>query len=259
MRHPLDGCFLKLARADQHFDALRAAIAEAIPSEPDIIPGELDPASGAVLFRAQRDSSTPPEWSALLGDLVHNLYASLDHLACALVAANGGKVTRRTAFPIYQDRAEYGHPRRGAGRKIAGMAPAAAALIARLQPFQHPARWHPSEHPLGLLYDLEMTDKHRTLVLTDNATDATIEGLPQHVLLPIGPIPLTRGAHQKGDVLAHFDGLAAASGAQVRLRVVYRVALDLEWPVDPTEAITETLDRIRQHVRGVVLQFRPFF
>jgi hypothetical protein len=253
--HPLlDGCFLKLDRADYHFAALSTAILATVRAEPDRIPGEFDHATRRFVFRAQRDSSTPLEWSAILGDVVHNLYASLDHLACALVTVNGGTVTRSIAFPIFQNRQDW----RQATRKTAGMAPRAITLLERLQPYQHPNLYHPSEHPLALLYELEMQDKHRTLVLTDNAVDGTLEGLSDGVIAPPGPDVLRRGAHPKGGALAYLNDFDDQPDLQVFLRTTYRIALPPTWHVPADESLTNTLIRVRHAVRQTVHQFQAF-
>src|SRR5207248_10787878 len=97
---PLDGCYLKLARARTHLDTLTEAINQAIGSEPEQIQGEFDVDQNRYVFRAQRDVDAPLEWSGLVGDVVHNLSAGLDYLAWELVAANHQDGTTRTAFPI---------------------------------------------------------------------------------------------------------------------------------------------------------------
>src|SRR5687767_14840207 len=129
----LAGCYVKLARARTHLDALKTATVDVFGAEPDRIPGELDPVSGRYSFRARREIVVPLEWSGIVGDVVHNLFAALDYLAWELVAANGQQGTGSTAFPCFVDSERY---RSDAPRKTRGMHPDAITLMERLQPFR---------------------------------------------------------------------------------------------------------------------------
>ena len=95
MPHPLDGCLLKLDRASVHLAALGTAI----------------------------------------GDVVHNLAAALDYMTWELAVAHTGEGDSRTAFPIFEKRAEY---QQYAKRKIKHLHADARAEIERAQPFQVP-------------------------------------------------------------------------------------------------------------------------
>jgi hypothetical protein len=48
---------------------------------PELIPGEYDRDHGAYVFRAPWDMYAPLELSAIVGDVVHNLYAALNYPA----------------------------------------------------------------------------------------------------------------------------------------------------------------------------------
>lgn len=71
----------------------------------------------------------------MTGEVLHNLRSALDHLADALVRANGGTPTEYTAFPI----STTGLTRTGNPKNInvdGGVSPQALALIQCLQPYQ---------------------------------------------------------------------------------------------------------------------------
>lgn len=198
MPHPLDGCFLKLGRASAHLEALKAAARGNTSPKPDHIRGEFDPASGQYLFRAPRDWWPPLELSGIVGDAVHNLFASLDYLVWELAGAHSGKRDRGTAFPIFETEKLYFHPKEGADRKVKYLDPDARACIERAQPFRAPpAQVHPRDHPLTRLRDLEIEDKHHALNLTTYAAEAQLLGLPPPVqtrLSRLLPIPYEQGA-----------------------------------------------------------------
>ena len=98
------------------------------------------------------------------GDCIHNLRASLDLLAYALLEANyrvkGDSVSERIAklseFPIFNDAKRYFKKRHGL---IGGLADSAQEAIDELQPFQTSNE----DHPLWLLRSLDNINKHRLL------------------------------------------------------------------------------------------------
>src|SRR5450631_221058 len=77
----------------------------------------------------------PRKVSLLLAEIFGHLRSSLDHLACALAAANG-TIPAGTQFPIFKDQTVYealdkvGNPKRGSGKwQMRGVAPAVQAII----------------------------------------------------------------------------------------------------------------------------------
>jgi hypothetical protein len=100
----------------------------------------------------------------IAGDCIHNLRASLDLLAYALLEANfrvkGDAVQERVAklseFPIFNDPKKYLEKRKSL---IGGLSDAAQKAIDELQPFQTSG----ANHPLWLLRSLDNINKHRLL------------------------------------------------------------------------------------------------
>lgn len=90
---PFDGPRLKLRRARYHIGDLAEQIRAYLKREPFYLeieaqkPGE-NWAFGKKWTLKVREE-VPPDFSAVIGDVVHNLRASLDVLACELVRANG--------------------------------------------------------------------------------------------------------------------------------------------------------------------------
>jgi len=64
--------------------------------------------AGNLSFLVRIREDPPAEWSAIIGDAVHNARSALDHLAFALVEANGGSADENTTFPITDKPEGYG-------------------------------------------------------------------------------------------------------------------------------------------------------
>jgi len=110
----------------------------------------------------------PPEFSALIGDIAHNLRSALDHLAWHLVQI--GPVfpkakDRDIYFPIFEDASEYG---KGKMRKIRGMSDAAIQAIDDIKPYGRLDKSNPMAGIGNLavywLTAINLQDKHRLLI-----------------------------------------------------------------------------------------------
>jgi|RhiMetdeSRZDD1v2_1073273.scaffolds.fasta_scaffold39509_2 hypothetical protein len=104
----------------------------------------------------------PARLSAILGDCLQNLRASLDYLCWELVIANNQTPGRWTGFPIYRSwdyvkRPQF-HP-----NCVTGIDSEAIALMERLQPYY--GGKNPDISPLWFLHELSNTDKHRTITI----------------------------------------------------------------------------------------------
>jgi len=101
--HPLAGCVEKLWRAQEHFEALQREIAGLQHTELATFRGELDPHRDDVLHIVV-DTITLPDLriATILGDMVHNLRSSLDHLVfeLAFLGLRGKTIPDKTAFPV---------------------------------------------------------------------------------------------------------------------------------------------------------------
>jgi hypothetical protein len=173
---------LKLDRAHEHLDRLHAEAEAWIESHPYKLVDERDPypVGSPILHRDARHrrvrvtevTPVPPRWSLLIGDCVHNLRASLDHLALALAQAHTHRLTHEqiesSEFPIFR----YQIPADQVRRKIGCVAPPAQAAIQVLQPY-HRGDDYPTD-PLWLIHDLDRVDKHRRLTLCASVTGGSI-------------------------------------------------------------------------------------
>jgi hypothetical protein len=116
-----------------------------------------------------RTRQTPdPEWSAIIGDCVHNLRTALDYLATQLVRVSGHTPNQKTMFPVMSRRppSQSGLRRifgRKAGRVLVhgGVRDDILQVVDSVQPY-HGSRL--GRH-LWRLRELDVVDKHRQLLL----------------------------------------------------------------------------------------------
>ena len=96
----------KLERAEKHLaelDELVRGVWEASPFEIVVI-DDVDDPSRVCFCLKERQPFPASKVALVVGDLAHNLRAVLDHLACHLVAIEGGPsaISGSTAFPIWR-------------------------------------------------------------------------------------------------------------------------------------------------------------
>lgn len=192
---------LKVARAQKHLVELEEQIRIYSDTRPYQIRWERVPKGQSRTWRAVLRITRQPdeELSIILGDVVHNLRTSLDHLAGALVPRSRAS---KTSFPIVSVDpwktgtdghllAKHREARERFGQAIDRMRPEAAAIIKDLQPYSDwsikngtlrlilcvvdsigtptPIRKispgvHPDSHVLSILSRLDNADKHRNLI-----------------------------------------------------------------------------------------------
>jgi hypothetical protein len=253
MSHPLDGCRLKLARAYRHLEEFKAAAAPITARPPERLPGEYDPSHSQYIFKAPRDMYAPLELSAIVGDVVHNLFAALDYLAWELtpIAERVEPQARSIGFPIYRDQGRYGNAIRF---KIPGIDQAVETLIRRVQPFS--VSWrdgHPSKHPLARLQDLELQDKHRTLHILDVEAKGELVGGDPAIRRSAGPTHFLRGSYRQGQLLATLGTFSTDDQPDIALRISHGVTFG-EGPVSVEGfGVVEILEEIERYVRGTVV------
>lgn len=168
----LTGSRIKVQRAKEQFRDFITKAQDFLNLNPYGVVIEDDPQTGERIWRARVSRPVPPEWSPLIGDIVHNLRAALDYVAWQLEAANGTRVDPRSIqFPVWNRgapapttaRAVKDHQAKRKRQEHAFGLPA-MALIERLQPDSRRNRdWMLS--PLWLLHLLDIEDKHRLLVV----------------------------------------------------------------------------------------------
>jgi hypothetical protein len=103
-------------------------------------------------------------WSLIIGDSLHNIRCTLDHLVYAIAVHESGKNpppnARALSFPICDDCPAFTKAER---KKLVGISRHVCDAIEKVQPYH---RRHPTiPPPIAVLRDLENTDKHQLLGL----------------------------------------------------------------------------------------------
>ncbi len=154
---PLDGVRFKLTRAQEHADTLNEKITAFLERKPYLTGIDVNEDTWEFTLTMKVRETPNPYWGVYVGDFLHNVRSALDHLMCALVLANGKRVTKQTQFPIFTDKYRFeviGEP------MMRGASSEARAVIEELQPYH---RLHPDEHPLEVLRVFSNKDKHQLL------------------------------------------------------------------------------------------------
>ena len=259
MNGSLDSVRLKLVRAEEHLAAIVQVLDGMAYGQCKMLP-ENDPNTNLSVLRV-RLPRVPDTLGPLIGDFLFNVRSALDHLVWQLVLANGGTPTKANSFPISDDRSAF---RRLAGKRLAGIAPNASALIETLQPYQA------GNEPLGVLAELHNVDKHQTFnlvtaVASDTLIDWTGSDASSLMQMFLGDEELRDGA-VFGDIgidpdsfppllMARFMNMEVEGLAALFVAFDKPAADDLEpWRVD--SVLLEVFEFVRN---TVVPAFEPFF
>jgi hypothetical protein len=130
-------------------DAIRAYHLRA----PFYIEVEID--NGRKYWRVRVREEVPLEFSAILGDSIHNLRAALDLLACELVRLNHQN-DDDVYFPFANSAADF--PPMLARRHMDRSSPQVQALLHSLKPYRG------GDDELRAIHDLDIVDKHQMLI-----------------------------------------------------------------------------------------------
>jgi hypothetical protein len=179
--HKLYSCYLKLERVQQHASVLQDAMDGFLGSKPYSIICERDPKLGEYILWTKVREEPPPEWSPIIGDIIHNWRSALDHLAYQLVIRNGETPDHRTQFPIFSkspfDASLYSktkdakRARERWDRQVRGMHPNDETAIKAWQPYN--GGYGSDIHPLDALNQLSNWDKHREYQLSSQTRQGT--------------------------------------------------------------------------------------
>lgn len=169
MTHPdLESARQKLARAQEHIEQLFAEQERWAEIRPHPYDVELrdDSSPDKILGVIGTLDQPPPFMSTILGDIVHNLRSTLDHVSWQLVK-HGSAATltkaeeRQVQFPICET------PESFEGelvRRLPGVDDIHEAIVRRTQPFHRGVA--ATQHPFAVLRRLSNDDKHRSIHLT---------------------------------------------------------------------------------------------
>jgi hypothetical protein len=229
----------RLDRAKLHLDVLRAEIeaflrdnryevASKFVRDATDYPGT--PIEGYYSFTISSRPIPPSEdWAQLIGDCVHNLRSTLDHLVCALARSRKPGVTCSNAeFPVCETSECWDAT--STRNKIRGVPPAAKEWIKRHQPYQwgyertdrQPATFR--DNWLWMLNELSNWDKHRAIhtVAWNNAGVSTSGGVGL-------PIPMNGDTDINTEVARLLD-TEYNPNARVEAHLVPQIQFDRSGP-----------------------------
>lgn len=270
--------FCKLYRAGENYNELDYAVRDflkpdcyEIVNDSEIvgkIPESDEEPRRCILRRKVVFQRRPPllHWGTIVGDIVHNLRASLDHIVYNISYRRDPATFENdntTAFPICDTPSAFVGPKRRdwePRHEIRGLPDDAKAIIEALQPY------HRGDDmlmdPLRILREMDDIDKHRTVHLTGwSAMVVTLDithvppGSRVHSLYvrPIGPI-------ESGAVLAELDFTATATDFAVMYMdkgFYFAITFDEGTPLDGRE-ILESLYDLYAYVEGVLNALHRF-
>jgi hypothetical protein len=208
---------IKLKRARRHFSELEAVSQAYFATEPVRI--ETTEAFPKIHFSFDVKQGPPDAISAIVGDILHNLRAALDLMACELCH------DERAAFPFSNSKETLRETLRSTRFNKAG--DAAIRLIVELKPYPK------GNIKLRAIHDLDIQDKHRALILgpisfaspiIDTVAKKVIGDLskPSDLTLmfggdsPFGEAPLLKTLHELVElttgIIESFKRLSVPSG-----------------------------------------------
>lgn len=228
-KHPLFGARLKLNRAAQQTEALMADMKAFMQTDFYERHHEFHEDTQALVEVIRYKTPLPPEWSVLIGELLHNLRAVLDYLVYELVTLDTGREPSSTKiqFPIFES-AEGFDSRRGQ-QMLDGLRPETREFIRSLQPF---ATGEGKESPLWHLSKLSNRDKHRAIsvaviAIATASASAKVGQAIQGVVVG-DPAALTDEAILYGAILAPSDApleeriRGVQLDGQAKLQIVFK-------------------------------------
>lgn len=155
-RSPLGAIHAKFVRALEHEGAWNRVVDVWLSENPHRYSTRQE-GDGWFVVSIHTIDELPMDAALAFADFVHNLRATLDHLAWALVPTD--RQTAEVAFPVCMAERDWSSAR---GQRLPGASTLALELIEGLQPFQYDER--AQEHPLSVLHRLDIATKHRLLL-----------------------------------------------------------------------------------------------
>jgi hypothetical protein len=152
----------RFRRAHQQFESIKKTLRRYYASDAHDIRGKIE-IKGEWTFHPMYVAAPPERFHTRLGEMLHNLRSSLDHLAWVLVETSAGSPGKDTKWPVCDTRPTadaYGiHP----PPHVAGCDhPDVLAFIDEHQPYAYGADFF--EHGLWVLHRLAILDRHRHIV-----------------------------------------------------------------------------------------------
>jgi len=266
--HPLAGCEEKLWRAQEHFDLLQEEIARLGKTQLATFRTERKPNTEHILWTVV-DTVSEPELrlATILGDVIHNLRSSLDHLVfeLAFLGLRGQKIPDKTTFPGSFTKANccakvQNVLLEGVLKKHRAMLYQAQPCYRKRDSASERTKRRRKRSPIADLHNLWNDDKHRMIqpvVLAPNELRPTIG--PWHDCRPTGP-PIINldflGQPMKPEtevLTIHVEVTGPHPRMQVQIEIGGQISLRNGFPV------LDAMMAIANYVQAILLRFEPIF
>lgn len=164
---------LKIQRAERHHAELSTLLRRRKPFRYFV---ETNLKTGEKATFAKKDEESANQSAIIIGDIIHNLRAALDHTYwhCTEKFAQSDGERRKIQFPICQT--EQGFK----DSVLPGLPSRVSEKFARALEDLRPYR-EGGNKSLCLIHDLDVTDKHKLLIPTGNFTKITSAMIQEHV------------------------------------------------------------------------------
>jgi len=249
-----DSVDAKLKWARKHMDAAKHAVDAFVEDKPYAVGRELEDEGAKHVYRFTRYLEPPTEIGLKVGDAVHNLRSSLDHLALALARkgaeAQGVTMTpkeeTRIQFPIAST-ADHFKDQIGSGR-LKNVDASAVDQISWLQPFRQGDNF--ATATLWCIRELDDADKHQKLTtLGCVVRDLSSITLPPGMREPESTFP--RDGWGLGAVVVAYVFPASHPEVDMQFKPTFAVALEEAWP--PTRPLYDVLRGYIEYVEEYVV------
>ena len=249
MAHPLDGARLKIVRAQEHIDSLKAEIATYLDKRPYEISTQI---TGDPPLRMPVTTIPPPlRLSTIIGDFVTNVRASLDYIVWELAVryfspafdASDSNDRRITAFPICDSPADPWYVDRLNRLAKRGIPTPAIDEIKTMQPHNR------GYESLRWLRELVNTDKHRMPILTISYVPFFVYGRDADGR--IYPVPHWGAGRKTTPTPDEIKAMVMEH--QVSIHVTFQ---DVTMPRQPVDL---TLEQIIKTAANIIACFDKFF
>jgi hypothetical protein len=244
-----DEIMAKHVRARSHLVALQQEINRFLKTKPYRIQIEGDDGYIEYVIRTHDVQPVPVEIPLTVGDVIHNARCVLDHLAYHLAETPNN----RTYFPIHMKATDKD------GHRIiptinGGISKQIEDVLDSVQPYGTGV----TDHLLGLLHQLDITDKHKLLL----STVSTFEGSAHDIReIEHGDATITYfwGTLQDGKAIARITFKEPREGFRPQFRITPCLALTSpDLGSEEGGNVVNLLWRILQHVAQTVNMFRSF-
>lgn len=234
LQHPLDSCFERLRRADEHLLDFNKRVGAMLKKQADAVGIRLDqnPPHHVIEVALPPETFFDMRFGVLVGEIFYNLRCSLDYLIFELAKLDSGVEQRGTQFPIVHSRNDFDTRRKC---WLKGLNDVHIAAIERLQPYN-------GGHWTERLRECSNADKHRHLVQAGGEVEFTVHSSLEKDIARCG-------GHERQ--IPH----PASEQPPVKIKVYPSGGVAFS----DGDTVAETVEEIKKHVFDTLELFKPDF